>query len=516
MNLLDRAISTFSPRTALRRVRARTALQLHQLHLKDYLAKHARHYEAASIGRRTQSWPRNNGDANSVVGAGLDATRRMARDLVRNNAWARRGINIASDDIVGWGIYPRAEADKAMAVRRATQAWEKWAMSTQCDYDGRLNFYGLMKLALRSAFEGGECLVRRRRQPLKSGMAIPLKLQLLEADHIDTSRDYLNSQTGNQVIQGIEYNDDGTRAAYWLYDHHPGAIDYHAKDSFVSHRIPASDVSSIYDVERVGQVRGITAFAPLILRLREFDEWEDADLVKKKVEACFAAFVIDAEGTGTALGTADDDKTPREDAIQPGMIMNMPPGRDVKFPSPPTGSADADPFTVRALRAVAAGLGITYESLTGDFSKVNFSSSRMARLTAQGRVIHWQWNVMIPQFCDPVWGWAMEQLYIAGVITEIPAAEWTPPALPYIDPAQEVLGMQREVRSGFATPSEAVRSRGYEWKSHIARLKADFKDLDEAGLKLDIDPRNLTQAGQVQVDPKDTEGDDPPSTSGSA
>jgi hypothetical protein len=81
------------------------------------------------------------------------------------------------------------------------------------------------------------------------------------------------------------------------------------------------------------------------------------------------------------------------------------PGEDVKFAQPPPQNNGALPD--RVLRRIAAGLGITFEDLTGDYSKVNFSSARMARIA------HWELRLRLarahdhPQFCAGVWGWVM-------------------------------------------------------------------------------------------------------------
>jgi len=507
MSIFNTIASAISPRWALQRAKAAAALRVHNRFVEQWEQKHARHYEAASVSQRTRNWPRFNGDANAAVSVGLENVRRMARDLVRNNVWASRGLSIATDDIVGWGIRAQSSSDKSRVQNRSDDAWSEWAGSTECDFDGRLNFYGIQKLVMRSIFEGGEVLVRRHRQPSDSGMKIPLKLQVLEGDFIDTMRDYRNTETGNDCIQGIEFDANGRRVAYWLFQHHPGALSFHHGDSYVSKRVPAEDVIHVFDVKRPGQARGMSEFAPLVVLLREFDEWEDAVLLGKKIAACFAAFVTDAQGTGTGIGTVDpeaqgDAPSPRIETISPGTVEYLPEGKDIKFPTPPS-QTDADGFAQRKLRAVAAGLGITYEALTGDFSGANFSTARMGRLVAQRRVEHWQDNVLIPMLCNGVWAWAMQQLTIMGRINEHPTVEWTPPAVGYIDPNQEVLGIVREVRGGLNTPSEAVRARGWDWNKFLKRYGQDIKDMDAAGVIWDSDPRNMTQAGQVQKEEED-------------
>jgi capsid protein len=77
---------------------------------------------------------------------------------------------------------------------------------------------------------------------------------------------------------------------------------------------------------------------------------------------------------------------------------------------------------VRTLRRVAAGIGVTYEDLTGDYSNVNFSSARMARLSHWGNVNDWQMEHAVPAVLRGVWEWAMEAAVIAGELPAQPGA----------------------------------------------------------------------------------------------
>ena len=145
--------------------------------------------------------------------------------------------------------------------------------------------------------------------------------------------------------------------------------------------------------------------------------------------------------------------------MEPGMIANLPVGKDVKFGNPPT--VTDSKFADRNLRKIAAGLGVSYEDLTGDYSQVNFSSARMSRLAHWANVRDWQWNMLVPQLCDGVWAWAMEAAQIEGLVgAELPTAEWTTPPMPMIEPDKEGLAYQRLVRNGVMTHDAMVREQG--------------------------------------------------------
>lgn len=172
VNFLERMIAWLSPTWGESRARAR---------LK------ARHFEAASAGRRTSGWNRLTSDANAAAsGAALSNLRAQSRDLVRNNPWARRGLRRIVTNTVGWGIRPKATGRNAELVM---QRWKRRGETTQCDAAGRLTFFGLQRLAMRTVVESGEVLIRRRRRRPEDGLAIPLQLQVLEPDYIDTSKD---------------------------------------------------------------------------------------------------------------------------------------------------------------------------------------------------------------------------------------------------------------------------------------------------------------------------------------
>jgi lambda family phage portal protein len=429
----------------------------------------ARHFEAASVGRRTEGWPRKLTDANAAAsGQSLAYLRAQARDDVRNNPWARRGLRRIKTSTVGWGIRPKAMGHGAELV---TQLWKKWGETTQCDAAGRLTFYGLQGLVMRTVVESGECLIRRRMRLPTDGLAVPMQLQVLEPDYLDTSMDGVKGSEGGDIIQGVEFDAIGRRVAYWLFDKHPGGRN---ATSPRSRRIPAVGVLHVFDQERAGQVRGPSWFASVDVRLHEFDQFEDATLMKQKIAACLAAFVTDV-GDGIGLGaTKTDSKGQSIDALEPGMIVNLPAGKDVTIANPPTAS-DHQSFSTTQLRAIAAGLGVTYEDLTGDFSQSNYSSARMGRNGFMADVHDWRWNMLIPQFCAPGLGMDARRADPRGEEVEDAPAEWTPPPLPMLDPDKDSKATTSAVRAGQMTHDEMVREQGYDpdayWGEYAASLR---------------------------------------------
>ena len=473
-NWIDRTVGYFSPQAGLRRTRARIATEM----ARSY-------YEGASVGRRTQGWKRSSGDANAVMGPDLSNLRASARHLVANNGHAESAITTICDHVVGWGITAKPKPKNA----KASDIWEKWAGTTACDADGRQDFAGLQHLVMRTVVEAGEVLVRRRLRLPTDDLPIPMQIQVLEPDFLDTAKTNVKLPNGGRIVSGVEFDAIGRRAAYWLFREHPGSATATAQ---ASTSVPAESVLHVYRQDRASQVRGASWFSPVLLKFKDFDDFDDATLMRQKVAACLAIVTTDVDGTATPIGTVDP-ANPTIEELQPGAMVNLPTGRTATVVDPPSVREFSD-YTRTTLRMVATGLGVSYEDLTGDYGDVNFSSARMSRLRHWARVEDWRWRMLIPQFCDPVWGWAMQVAAIMGS-GEVLRAGWSAPPIPMIEPDREGLAYQRNIRTGIMTLSESIRERGYDPEELLNEMAADNKLIDKLGLVLDSDARQNTQAG---------------------
>lgn len=474
---------------AFERVRYQQAVQL--------LAGKKRGYDAASAGRRTAGWRTPATSANSENSPNLSRLRFIGRDLERNNPWAVKALYTITSNVVGEGIRAKAVNGNAGQRQRAEKLWKQWAESTACDFDGIRNFYSIQELVMRTLARDGECLVRFRRNP--DMPHVPLQMQVLEPDYLDPYR-IINPDTGNRVIDGIEVDMEGRRVAYWLYPHHPGdtrtVLWFNA---LVSHRVPLDQVVHVYKQDRPGELRGVSWFAPVAITLRDLSDFEGAELVRQKIAACFTVFVKDVDGGDDP--TTDMTQDPLDEVlekVEPGIVEYLPPGKDVSFAAPPE-THTFDPFSRAQLRKVAAGMGLTYESLTGDMSQTNFSSARMGWVEMGRNVESWRWRLLIPMLCIPVWEHFIEAASLTGPSLEGVDSYWTAPRRETIDPLKETEASMRAMRAGIKSWSETARENGYDPEALAAEMGEDIKRFDRYGLILDCDPRKTAINGMPRV-----------------
>ena len=480
--LMDRALAAVSPASAARRYAARVAI-----------ANLRRGYEGGKGSRTTGNWSSTNASADAEIAAASGPLRSRSRELVRNNALAAQAVQVLVNNIVGPGIRPRAASSNRALNRKVDKLWT--AFSRSCDFYGLTDFYGLQNLAVREMIEAGDILGLKI---IDRSAAVPLKLQLREIDHLDSSRVTL-TPSGGYTDQGLEYDAAGRRTGYWMFPQHPGGNRMMFTNGFLSERIGADRVLHMFERQRV-QNRGVPWAAPALLALRDLGDWQQAELVRKKTEACLVGIVFgDDETQNSVAPVVQDGDGNQVEQFEPGLIAYARGGKDIKFNQPASTAGIAEWNRVQ-MQMIAAGFRVPYALMTGDLSQNNFSSSRVGLNEFRRMVEQLQWQMVIPMFCDPVWGWFIEACQLAGQIPvdAIVPAEWAPPRFEMINPLQDVQADLLETRAGFASPQQMIAKRGYDPRGVIEEWAAHAAETDALGLIFDSDPRKVSKGGNVQ------------------
>jgi lambda family phage portal protein len=471
VNLFDRAIELFAPHAAVRREQAR--LQLTAL----------RAYESGLQGRRTSGWKAGSGSASAEILPSLSTVRNRSRQMIRDNEYAKAAIRALATGVVGsTGINVIPEH------AREAKLWSDWI--EVCDADGQLEFGGLQKLSATHWKADGEALVRRRWRRPQDGLPVPMQIQLLEPDHLDHTK--TGPIEGGYCIMGVEYDLVGRRVAYWLFPEHPGEVATISRSRLQSKRVPASEIISLYSKERISQVRGMPVLACSLMRLRDLDGYEEAELVRKKIEACFTAFVttdqprmtlgdLKKEGDGAAGANARS-----LEKVSPGLIKYLTQGESVSFGSPQATGGYAE-YTSSQLHAIAVGAGVTYHQLTGDTSRSSYTSHRAALRTYYDLVESDQWLTFIPGFIKPIRRWFREAAVLAGKPIGNKPDGITTPRKHMVDPLKDTLADKEEIRAGLKSLSEALRERGYDPKTVLAEIKTERDLIKTLELVFDTD-----------------------------
>ena len=461
-------------------------------------------YDGAGMGRRVVSWtPPSSGPVRVVEGT--ERLRDRANDTVRNDWAARSIVQKWATNLVGVGITPRWGDD---AIEADAAKWFR-----ECDADGVLDFYGLQTLVTTTWFTGGEAFVRRRPRSLLAPLSAPVQIQVLESAMVPylTTDSREGLPANHEIVQGIERNKrTKQRTAVWFYREHPGDGSVNASaDTLV--RVPISDVLHVFRPARPGQMRGVSELSAVMVKLRSAADFESNTLDRQSLANLFVAFItrqlpdmweangirVDANTGVPAFWNPDGQATV---SLKSGVVQELNPGESMQFANPPeAGTTYAEYMRTNHL-GTSAGAGMPYELMGGDIKDVSDRTLRIVIQEFRRLCEQVQWQILIPQFCQPAIAWWAKARVLAGAALsqaeKLASPEWFPHGWEYIHPVQDVQADVAALDAGLKSRTGIISKRGDDPRRVLQQRKDDAAAEKAAGLD---EPEPAKPAGGAQA-----------------
>lgn len=437
----------------------------------------SRQYDAAYVNPQSPI-KRNAKSANNELSSAIAPIRFNVRELVRNAPFAKKGLDIIVNGVVGWGIEPYITHPDKKKEEKIKELWKAWS-SGLCSIDGKTDFFTLQKQVMASVVSDGEVVVR------EVILDDSVRLLLLEADVIENAK-IKNLPQDQTVSNGIVMDSFGRPVAYNLLSAHPGDLSLKKPTASL---VDSKEIIHVFRTDRPGQNRGVSWFAPVVQSINMLNELQWTQLVRMKLGSAITAVVT--QQPSQLSPELLQQQRQEEWALSPGDVKYINPGESIEFPTIPN-TEGFESATRLTLREIAAGLGVTYEALANDLSTVNFSSGRLGDIQFRSNVDQWRWHMLIPRFCNPAFDRFKKYCAIKGVDASATVVEWTPPARQMIDPTSEVSATRDAIRCGFQTIPGALRELGLNPESHLLEISKTNELLDSLGLILDSDPRRIS------------------------
>jgi lambda family phage portal protein len=485
----------------------------------------SRMYANAVPTRLNQGFPSFNTSADAELLTSLRNLRSRSRQLVRDAAFAKNARRIIQNNVIGTGIKLQSLVQTTRGTLAAKindgieAAWLKWSSADSCHTGGEVHFHDMERMMLGQVFEAGEVFVRIYRRPFGNS-EVPLALEIIEAERIvdGYSQPSAVQAGGGQIRMGVEVDAFRRPIAYWVRDLHPGDVRLDVERTDRATRVPAADMFHLRIIDRWPQTRGEPWLHAVAAKLADMNGYSEAEIIAARGAANYLGTIETPEST-ESMGEEQIDGS-FEMGLQPGSFLKLTPGEKASFLTPNRPNAALDPFMRFMLREVAAGTGVSYESLSRDYSQGNYSSTRLALLDDRDvwRTLQ-QWFVR--SFRARLHLEWMQAAVMAKAIPEVDvlqyalqpekftAAIFRPRGWSWVDPTKEVAAYKEAVKAGFTTVGAVIaQTSGGEDLEDIMRTRHDeLEYMDELDLAFDTSPAVYVPAetrGQMIIGPDGT------------
>jgi lambda family phage portal protein len=202
------------------------------------------------------------------------------------------------------------------------------------------------------------------------------------------------------------------------------------------------------------------------------------------------------------------------------VIVDLPPGKRFTAFDPKPGPQTYGDFRKGIIRSIAGGLGIMYNTLSGDLESVNYSSARFGK-DVENETWRWLQRFMADHYLQEIFtGWLPYAILTGQIegasITQKDSirrhTRWAGRGFPYVDPQKEVQSTLNSIDGGLTTRRRELEERGLELEEVYEELAEEQELQDEYGLVF-VNPaaKNPTQPSvETGEETQPAEGTTPP------
>lgn len=453
--------------------------------------------------------------------ASLPLLRDRCRELARNDHSAIKFLSLLQKNVIGCegirmqpkvmmqrGGNPNKVFNQAIA-----DAWEDWGQKENCTACKKFTWIQVQTLAVRSCAIDGEVFVRKlKRRNNPHGFT----LQFIDPDQVDFFYNGLLSN-GNRVIMGIEFNGDDAVVNYHVWNR-PRGDNLQPRIRFI---IPAEEIIHIYLPLSLFQARGVPWMVGAAYQMHMFKGYQEAEITAARVAACQMGFIqkdIDpnAEYSGEAAPPEQDSTGAANFEAQPGTFQALSAGEKIQTFSPEHPVTAYDPFTKACMRSIAAGLDVSYMSLSGDLTGASYSSARVGLLDERDTWSALQTWIIEALHEEVYENWIQQAFFTSlkamptAVLESDPA--WHPRSFPWVDPEKDANAEILKVGNNMTTLTRVLNAQGYDFMETIDERAAEIEYMTSKGLQPvpatrvteTVNPPNQAGQSQDQTPPDQT------------
>lgn len=467
------------------------------------LRRKATAYSGAAFNRMTASDWRFAGlrSVNHEIRFSQKELRSRARDLARNDPYAVRFVSLCKENIIGpHGVQLQAQVrglggqpDRGIN-RTIEDAWWRWQRQWNASADRRLSWVAQCQLAVGHLVTDGEALIRMLPG---FGNEFGFSTQVFDPDQLDVDFNRPRGRGENEIRMGIELDEWGGAVAYHLWDRHPYDPNGWDRQRI---KVPASQMIHLFVVERAGQVRGVTRFAPIIITAKQLSEYQVSHLMAARAGTSKMGFFTRKAELEDDPDLLEEDETDEDDAertdapfnmeIDPLSFTELPEGLSFQGWDPQYPVQTYPDFVKSMLRTMATGWLVSYNTLANDLEGVNYSSIRAGLITERDVWMMMQ-TLFIETVCEPIYPEWMKWALTTGAL-RLPSVRaddwlehaWRPRGWKWVDPLKDVAAAKEAIALGLGSRTEYLAEQGKDLEETLENLRREMELAADMGLDI--------------------------------
>lgn len=454
----------------------------------------------------------------------LAAGNARSDDLSRNHGIANGAVEVTVDHVVGhlfkpsvkinWrrvGITEDQARDLAQVVEAAWQEYAEDDVNCFIDAERKRTFTMLIREGMATATTSGEILSSA--EWIDRGAACPFKtaIKVINSNRLSNPGGAMDT---DKMRGGIEADSYGAAEFYNIREPINTQFDLGVGGKW--QRIPRQEkwgrlkILHIFEPRGDGQTRGINKFLSIMSRLKMLDKFQATQLQSAIIGATYAAVIesdLSSEDAFNVIG-GDDGKEKLLEWMQirgeyasgtnltlnGAKITHLLPGEKLNVKNPGVTAAGYADFETAVLRNVASGLGVSYEQLSRDYSKVSYSSAR-ASSNESHRGFMAKRKIIAGRYASMIYSLWFEEAFYKGIFNipkgavdfqEARAAwcnvKWIGAGRIGIDGLKEVKESVLKISEGLSTYEKECALLGEDYREMFDQQVREMKERKEAGL----------------------------------
>ena len=451
------------------------------------------------------------------------------RDMMLNNGYVNGAIGVNRDSIVGSqyrlnsmpdllaiGIKDEdwSEEFQTLAERRFNLVGE--SPRAYFDAAGMNTFTSLVRLAVCIYMYTGEVLATAEWSREMKNRPFKTMIQMISPSRLSNPDGMSDS---HNLRSGVETDRLGKPTGYWIRDGEP--FDYFNPVTTWKRVEPMTKwgrqmVIHIMEQRTPHQPRGISEMVSVLKQLKMTSKFQDVVLQQAVLQASYAASIeselsreIVAEQMGQGDSATDAAKSflaayaeyagKRDIELDGVRVPVLFPGTKLQLRQLQQPAGVGSSYEESLLRHISAGLGMSFEQFSRDYSKTNYSSARAA-MNESRKSMASRKKLVSDRFASSVYRLWLEEEFNRGTLPlpkgkdlnwlysnpmhfdALAACSWIGASGGQIDELKETQSAILRINAGFSTLEQEAANLGRDWRDVAVQRAREVKYLEGLGV----------------------------------